>query len=66
MEKVELNSHDHEPGGLPGYRLERLELLNWGTFHGEAQVFAPNGDGRSLWGTTVQENPLPSMLCAHS
>lgn len=25
----------HDGGGLPpGFRLQRLELLNWGTFHG--------------------------------
>jgi uncharacterized protein YPO0396 len=43
--------------GLPGFRLDRLELWNWGTFHGEAQVLEPqccwtllvgdNGSGKS-------------------
>ncbi len=52
MEKVELNSHDRESLGLPGYRLERLELLNWGTFHGDGQVFAPHGG----WSLLVGDN----------
>ena len=52
MEKVELNSHDRESLGLPGYRLQRLELLNWGTFHGEGQVFAPHGG----WSLLVGDN----------
>ena len=52
MEKVELNSHDRESLDLPGYRLERLELLNWGTFHGEGQVFAPHGG----WSLLVGDN----------
>ena len=52
MEKVELNSHDRESWCLPGYRLERLELLNWGTFHGEGQVFAPRGG----WSLLVGDN----------
>jgi uncharacterized protein YPO0396 len=44
-------------GGAPGFRLERLELWNWGTFHGQAQVLEPscgwalligdNGSGKS-------------------
>src|SRR5260221_13119794 len=43
--------------GPPGFRLDRLEMWNWGTFHGEAQVLAPscgwallvgdNGSGKS-------------------
>lgn len=52
MEKVELNSRDCESWSLPGYRLERLELLNWGTFHGEGQVFAPRGG----WSLLVGDN----------
>ena len=41
----------------PGFRLDRLELWNWGTFHGQAQVLKPscgwallvgdNGSGKS-------------------
>lgn len=26
-----------------GFRLERLELWNWGTFHGDAQTLEANG-----------------------
>jgi uncharacterized protein YPO0396 len=37
---------------LPGFRLERLELWNWGTFHGEAQVFEPRGG----WALLVGDN----------
>ncbi len=76
MEKVELNSHDHEPGGLPGYRLERLELLNWGTFHGEGQVFAPcggwsllvgdNGSGKSTAIDALRTLLVPPRLLASS
>ncbi|MCL2659471.1 MAG: AAA family ATPase [Acidobacteriaceae bacterium] len=51
MEKDNLNSQD-ELRRLPGFRLDRLELLNWGTFHGEAQVFAPRGE----WSLLVGEN----------
>ena len=28
---------------LPGFRLKRLEILNWGTFHGKIHVLAPDG-----------------------
>jgi uncharacterized protein YPO0396 len=37
---------------LPGYRLKRLEILNWGTFHGKVHILAP--DGR--WSLLVGEN----------
>lgn len=36
----------------PGFRLERLELWNWGTFHGEAQAFEPHGG----WALLVGDN----------
>jgi uncharacterized protein YPO0396 len=52
MEKVELSSHNRDSWDLPGYRLDRLELLNWGTFHGEGQVFAPRGG----WSLLVGDN----------
>jgi uncharacterized protein YPO0396 len=35
---------------LPGFRLERLELWNWGTFHGDAQVLEPFGGWTLLVG----------------
>ena len=40
------------PEGLPGFRLERLELWNWGTFHGEAEVLEPRGG----WALLVGDN----------
>ena len=52
MEKVDLNSQDDGSWCLPGYRLDRLELLNWGTFHGEGQIFAPRGE----WSLLVGDN----------
>ncbi|HZR03830.1 MAG TPA: ATP-binding protein, partial [Burkholderiales bacterium] len=35
-----------------GFRLERLELWNWGTFHGEAQTLEPDGG----WALLVGDN----------
>ena len=40
------------PECLPGFRLDRLELWNWGTFHGEAQVLEPRGG----WALLVGDN----------
>lgn len=37
---------------LPGFRLDRLELWNWGTFHGNAQVLEPLGG----WSLLVGDN----------
>ena len=37
---------------LPGFRLKRLEILNWGTFHGKVHVLAPEG----RWSLLVGEN----------
>lgn len=37
---------------LPGFRLKRLEILNWGTFHGKVHILAPNG----RWSLLVGEN----------
>src|SRR5216683_6200576 len=34
----------------PGFRLDRLELWNWGTFHGNAQVLEPRGGWTLLVG----------------
>lgn len=36
----------------PGFRLEGLELWNWGTFHGEAQTLEPRGG----WALLVGDN----------
>ena len=52
MEKTDHNSLDDASWCLPGFRLDRLELLNWGTFHGEGQVFAPKGE----WSLLVGDN----------
>ena len=35
-----------------GFRLERLELWNWGTFHGQAQTLEPSGG----WALLVGDN----------
>jgi len=40
------------PARPPGFRLERLELLNWGTFHGEVHVF----DAAGGWALLVGDN----------
>lgn len=37
-------------GALPGFRLHRLELLNWGTFHGGARSFTLDGVNSLLTG----------------
>jgi uncharacterized protein YPO0396 len=37
---------------LAGFRLDGLELWNWGTFHGDAQVLEPRGG----WGLLVGDN----------
>lgn len=37
---------------LPGFRLRRLEMLNWGTFHEKVAVLAPEG----RWTLLVGEN----------
>jgi len=52
METTDLSGQDETLWVLPGYRLERLELLNWGTFHGEGQVLAPRG----AWSLVVGDN----------
>jgi uncharacterized protein YPO0396 len=39
-------------GDPPGFRLDRLELWNWGTFHGEVQVLEPRGG----WALLVGDN----------
>jgi uncharacterized protein YPO0396 len=36
----------------PGFRLEKLELWNWGTFHGEAQTLEPVGG----WALLIGDN----------
>jgi uncharacterized protein YPO0396 len=36
----------------PGFRLDRVELLNWGTFHGDVQTFEPSG----AWALLVGDN----------
>jgi uncharacterized protein YPO0396 len=43
---------DFAAADLPGFRLERLELWNWGTFHGDAQVLEPRGG----WALLVGDN----------
>ena len=43
---------DFAAAGPPGFRLDRLELWNWGTFHGDAQVLEP----RCGWALLVGDN----------
>src|SRR5437773_9378952 len=40
------------PQRLPGFRLRRLEMFNWGTFHQKVAVLAPEG----CWTLVVGEN----------
>lgn len=40
------------PKPLPGFRLRRLEMLNWGTFHEKVAVLVPEG----RWTLLVGEN----------
>ncbi|MCZ2403697.1 ATP-dependent exonuclease SbcCD, C subunit-like protein [Paenarthrobacter sp. Z7-10] len=39
-----------DDGGQPGFRLHRLELLNWGTFHEGVRVFRLDGANSLLTG----------------
>ncbi|MGO4583201.1 ATP-binding protein [Arthrobacter sp. 2RAF6] len=39
-----------DDGALPGFRLHRLELLNWGTFHGGVRTFRLDGANSLLTG----------------
>ena len=43
---------DGQPTVAPGFRLERLELWNWGTFNGAVQVLEPTGG----WALLVGDN----------
>lgn len=53
MSKQELSTvKSHDQSIEPGFRLERLELLNWGTFHGDVQTFEPGGD----WALLIGDN----------
>lgn len=40
---MDRNSNLANASGRAGYRLERAELLNWGTFDGKLHVIRPNG-----------------------
>src|SRR5262249_19765917 len=48
----ELESSPADTRPATGFRLERLELWNWGTFHGEAQALEPRGG----WALLVGDN----------
>lgn len=41
---------EHDGGLPPGFRLQRLELLNWGTFHGGVRTFRLDGANSLLTG----------------
>ncbi|MGO4858491.1 ATP-binding protein [Arthrobacter sp. 2MCAF14] len=46
----ELPAGQKDDGALPGFRLHRLELLNWGTFHGGVRTFRLDGANSLLTG----------------
>ncbi|GAA5200922.1 ATP-binding protein [Arthrobacter gyeryongensis] len=46
----ELPAGQNDDGALPGFRLHRLELLNWGTFHGGVRTFRLDGANSLLTG----------------
>ncbi|MFW0772714.1 ATP-binding protein [Paenarthrobacter nitroguajacolicus] len=46
----ETQDKEHDGGLLPGFRLQRLELLNWGTFHGGVRTFRLDGTNSLLTG----------------
>ena len=55
MSNQELNvrpATSHGESIEPGFRLDRVELLNWGTFHGDVQTFEPNGG----WALLIGDN----------
>jgi uncharacterized protein YPO0396 len=37
-------------GTTPGFRLDKLEVLNWGTFDGKVWTFSPQGETALLTG----------------
>jgi uncharacterized protein YPO0396 len=47
-----LNSEATPNRGLPGFRLERLEIWNWGTFNGDVQVLESLGG----WALLIGDN----------
>ncbi len=59
------------PDELPGYRLLRLEMLNWGTFHGRPWVFELAGRNGLLTGeigsgkSTIVDAVTTLLLPAH-
>ncbi|MEO5321434.1 ATP-binding protein [Arthrobacter sp. CC3] len=45
-----LDEKADDAGTPPGFRLHRLELLNWGTFHREVRIFRLDGSNSLLTG----------------
>ncbi|MFF2345145.1 ATP-binding protein [Pseudarthrobacter sp. NPDC058119] len=45
-----LDETENDAGTPPGFRLHRLELLNWGTFHHGVRTFRLDGDNSLLTG----------------
>ncbi|MBG6224323.1 uncharacterized protein YPO0396 [Arthrobacter sp. CAN_A2] len=66
-----LDDLPHDDDALPGFRLHRLELLNWGTFHGGARRFRLDGVNCLLTGdigsgkSTVVDAITTLLLPAH-
>jgi uncharacterized protein YPO0396 len=52
MSNLQLDFQTRNGESLPGFRLKRLEIFNWGTFHGKVHVLAPEG----AWTLLVGEN----------
>ena len=53
-------------GALSGFRLQRLELFNWGTFDGQVWTLQLNGRNSLLTGDIRRESrhwSMPSRLC---
>lgn len=51
IENMQMNLFDHQlPKNLSGFRLNRFEVLNWGTFDGRIWKIEPNGANALLTG----------------
>ena len=56
---------------LPGFRLRRLEMLNWGTFHEKVAVLVADGRwtllvGENGSGKSTAVDALRTLLCHHA
>jgi uncharacterized protein YPO0396 len=58
MNSLEIYPSSPPPKSLPGFRLRRLEIFNWGTFNGKAYAVVPDGRWTLLVGETAVVNLL--------